>query len=1096
MASSSRSAVSATSRPSGAASPAHSTATPRPSISNIELALARLRSIMEPIDTWDNDDTVDVPIRIGFEDEETGQTRTGTAFIPRDAGERNFVPVAPPSRQWSVVYPDWDETPPDWEQDRSSHVSDVRFAGYFNPPFENSVAISEFGTRSLGLDPFSDEAGLAREEYNRRRTGIVFQPELRDVVDNQGIIRRDSFHGVIPYNPRHPVGLAFMHRGPQVLDLHPCFAPISGMPIVERWEDNRKFYYADNDRLTEWWYIADALVKTEMSLAGHPQASKARVVSVDYVPLPRPTEFNLKRRWWSRGAAERGVQEAMRAFWPMIAEVTYLLAFLKRTLSVTDIKHHLLLTSELTAVWIDHLFTSEVFDVAGVPRAGSSMIWGSTETYSTTLAAVLRAWNIPFQVRWPAAARPEVYRSLRATLGYDAPTQEDIDRFAATKRDCTLWLPRVRPELRIEDEGGVFGIRSMEQFFRERVREDHLVGITSSSLDQEDVDVGGTVFTVFLWMTDGDYLVRHRILPAYAMTVLRAYKWHHLSIDCHRAECDVYGGWGASRMVLNTGLPLRQNLPSSERQDDFVEEGPMDFGGVQDPSEALDRDNRFGFDVTDIQRLDSARDAFYDRITDVQYGPFRDVLSLSMSLHGLLGRLQARYGWRAGPIHYWTQIHWKNEKGLDMVPYDAPALLRIYGSVSGSDDATGLLRVSEGFDQVAALRDFTRHVELHASVDGIPRDVQDWPSQVDRGALGGVQLTRRQLSFTREFEDSAGVSQGKSLPPNNCMGYLFSLSTARTGVSCIVVDEALNAMQAVRFLRWDVLSQKPDPLQSLAEHFLHNGVHFWTAERSFSGTIKRRATRYSLPVRTHAWIGKATKKDFVAWEHTVSRFLTTPRARAAALTGGVVWRIAVEYGPPELLRDAAQGPSQDRSGWGAFAKDSRAGRFYDDILSPEEMQLLCGTYVVLEARGKSFQETLLSWFPRANKYWLNGVWTQADEDWFRAHVEACRAGQRQPLKTSVWHTKLASRTTRAARIFRQFEALAQSCLRQWAPEDPSEHRDAERREKPEGSSASRRANRRGESAETRSTGRSQDQGEHGTPISPGTSRVKGKGRAK
>jgi hypothetical protein len=64
--------------------------------------------------------------------------------------------------------------------------------------------------------------------------------------------------------------------------------------------------------------------------------------------------------------------------------------------------------------------------------------------------------------------------------------------------------------------------------------------------------------------------------------------------------------------------------------------------------------------------------------------------------------------------------------------------------------------------------------------------------------------------------------------------------------------------------------------------------------------------------------------------------------------------VANKYGPSHLTSIAVDGPAyDDQGGWGAFAEDANGTQYCDDILSPEERRLLCGTYVIVAGTMQS-----------------------------------------------------------------------------------------------------------------------------------------------
>jgi hypothetical protein len=72
--------------------------------------------------------------------------------------------------------------------------------------------------------------------------------------------------------------------------------------------------------------------------------------------------------------------------------------------------------------------------------------------------------------------------------------------------------------------------------------------------------------------------------------------------------------------------------------------------------------------------------------------------------------------------------------------------------------------------------------------------------------------------------------------------------------------------------------------------------------------------------------------------------------------GGLMWCVALKYGPDYLVGHAVEGPSDPkRGGWASFAKDvSDSMEYWDDVLAPQERHLLCGTYIVISGTTSVF----------------------------------------------------------------------------------------------------------------------------------------------
>jgi hypothetical protein len=83
--------------------------------------------------------------------------------------------------------------------------------------------------------------------------------------------------------------------------------------------------------------------------------------------------------------------------------------------------------------------------------------------------------------------------------------------------------------------------------------------------------------------------------------------------------------------------------------------------------------------------------------------------------------------------------------------------------------------------------------------------------------------------------------------------------------------------------------------------------------------------------------------DYAAYEMARNAFLRFSHARAALLRGGILWRLAMEALEPN---DAVQGPSDHIIDHGLVILSSNGVQYWDDNLSEDECDLICGVYKV------------------------------------------------------------------------------------------------------------------------------------------------------
>jgi hypothetical protein len=167
------------------------------------------------------------------------------------------------------------------------------------------------------------------------------------------------------------------------------------------------------------------------------------------------------------------------------------------------------------------------------------------------------------------------------------------------------------------------------------------------------------------------------------------------------------------------------------------------------------------------------------------------------------------------------------------------------------------------------------------------------------------------------------------------------------GQFCIILSRATTALEIARS-RWG-----PD-LASVARQLLSRGMSFRLCITDSAGTSRLPnlyLPRYSgLGYRSQGH--KPDRWDYALYVSNRDRFLMTTRGHAALRYGGVVGRIAQAV---LLSEDALLGPSDDVTEHGICFQNRRSNELYwDDELSAEELDLICGIYHVATGSCLSF----------------------------------------------------------------------------------------------------------------------------------------------
>lgn len=142
------------------------------------------------------------------------------------------------------------------------------------------------------------------------------------------------------------------------------------------------------------------------------------------------------------------------------------------------------------------------------------------------------------------------------------------------------------------------------------------------------------------------------------------------------------------------------------------------------------------------------------------------------------------------------------------------------------------------------------------------------------------------------------------------------------------------------------------------------------------------------------------------YQRQVRELLERPYARRFLTMGGITWRLALQFGPPELARQALDGPSSDVT---VFGRGDIAEGYWDDSVTPADL----GTLI-----GRSSTGVESCWPPQdvweSSSRWM-GFWTYADEKWFQTHLQNLSSGNLAAPKTRK-NWKRAFRPTAAVRL--------------------------------------------------------------------------------
>ncbi|EIM87719.1 uncharacterized protein STEHIDRAFT_156665 [Stereum hirsutum FP-91666 SS1] len=221
----------------------------------------------------------------------------------------------------------------------------------------------------------------------------------------------------------------------------------------------------------------------------------------------------------------------------------------------------------------------------------------------------------------------------------------------------------------------------------------------------------------------------------------------------------------------------------------------------------------------------------------------------------------------------------------------------------------------------------------------------------------------------------------------------------------------LDALSAIRAADWRH-RHGPDSWEDFVLHAIGSGIPFeWRVSTQDLVSIQDAP----LPppwVHTDplsAWWEHNPDDVLASYLWAVQEVFTRPNAVRALHAGGLLWRIAVEYGDMDLMRSAVQGPSD-------MALVYRRGRectlptpSTTDHLSDHELNAMLG---ILD-NGTSIWPPLAVFGGPGSIMW-DGEWSMENERWFRRRLNALERRQNLTMRENHWHKEVirSARTPR------------------------------------------------------------------------------------
>jgi len=146
---------------------------------------------------------------------------------------------------------------------------------------------------------------------------------------------------------------------------------------------------------------------------------------------------------------------------------------------------------------------------------------------------------------------------------------------------------------------------------------------------------------------------------------------------------------------------------------------------------------------------------------------------------------------------------------------------------------------------------------------------------------------------------------------------------------------------------------------------------------------------------------KGDLPDYAGYENRRTAFLAQPHGCAGALKGGIVWHLVINS---IKLSHVCVGPSEDVFEYGDIMLDYNGEELWDDALSDDELNLICGVYKVHTQHNQTSDSL---WWPK-QAIWMSSRLNVSPmcETWFQKQLTAICNGLAALQTAAAWRTSL------------------------------------------------------------------------------------------
>ncbi|KIJ33495.1 hypothetical protein M422DRAFT_264603 [Sphaerobolus stellatus SS14] len=159
----------------------------------------------------------------------------------------------------------------------------------------------------------------------------------------------------------------------------------------------------------------------------------------------------------------------------------------------------------------------------------------------------------------------------------------------------------------------------------------------------------------------------------------------------------------------------------------------------------------------------------------------------------------------------------------------------------------------------------------------------------------------------------------------------------------------------------------------------------------------------------------------------------SPRGALALLAGGIIWHLAMDYSDPSRIAQILDsgGFEAIKDGIIEIEIPKSQATFHQYVLSPEEVDLICGVYHIIQEPGKTPKQ--ISWWPRPNAWAHSGLdlgyWSSECESWYEEMLNRINEGTAK-LRTSHDWKRALTRNKKTQKFLKKMRDTCSNTLEQ------------------------------------------------------------------